>query len=74
MLGKPDEMLGGNVAVDCFPMWGGGEGGVVILLIAPCYGNQDRLWLHEPLGASTDYYTLANGVTSERYNDCDCRS
>ena len=53
---------------------GGGEGGVVILLIAPCYGNQDRLWLHEPLGASTDYYTLANGVTSERYNDCDCRS
>ena len=53
---------------------GGGEGGVVILLIAPCYGNQDKLWLHEPLGASTDYYTLANGVTSERYNDCDCRS
>ena len=73
MLGKPDEMLGGNVAVDCFPM-GGGEGGVVILLIAPCYGNQDKPWLHEPLGASTDYYTLANGETSERYNDCDCRS
>ena len=63
MLGKPDEILGGNVAVDCFPIGGGGGGreGVVIPLITPCYGNQDKLWLHEPLGASTDYYTLANG-------------
>ena len=55
-------MLGGNVAVDCFPIGGGGgREGVVIPLITPCYGNQDKLWLHEPLGASTDYYTLANG-------------
>ena len=46
----------------------------MILLIAPCYGNQDKLWLHEPLDTSTDYYSLANGVTSQRYNDCNCRS
>ena len=27
------------------------EGGVVILLVTTCYGNQNKLWLDGPLGS-----------------------
>ena len=50
--GKPDQMLGGNLAIDKHPI--GGGRGVVILLVASHEGNQFKLWLVGPLGLSTD--------------------
>ena len=37
---------GGNPAMDSHPI----QGGVEILLVAPCYRNWDKLWPDRPLG------------------------
>ena len=42
--GKPDEMLGSNLAMDWHPI----QVGVVILLVAPCEGNRDTIKLDGP--------------------------
>ena len=42
--GKPDKMLGGNLALDWHPI----QGGVVLLLVVPCDIDQDMpssLWV-----------------------------
>ena len=44
MSGKPDEMLGSNLAMDWHPI----QVGVVILLVAPCEGNRDTIKLDGP--------------------------
>ena len=44
LLGKPDEMLGSNLAMDRHPI----QVGVVILLVAPCEGNSDTIKLDGP--------------------------
>ena len=37
---------------------GGGGYGVVILLVATCYGNRDKVRLDGPVGSSTDFILL----------------
>lgn len=52
LLWMPGEMLEGKVAMDKHPIkgeGGGGRGRVAIILVASCWGNQDKLWLGEPL-------------------------
>ena len=53
--GKADEMQGGNLAMDQHPMYGGG---VVIILVASCCRNWDKLRLGESLGSSTDAHNV----------------
>ena len=53
MLGKPDEMLGGNLVIDWYPILGGG-GGVVVLLVTSFYGNSIELQLDGPVGLSVE--------------------
>ena len=67
--GKPDEMVGDNFVMD----WHLIQGGVVILLVASCYGNWDKLQLDGPLGLSTDCYDfvyeyLNGNLTNISYN------
>ena len=31
------------------------QGGVVMLLVISCYGNQNKLWLDGPLVSNTDF-------------------
>jgi len=47
-------MLAGNPAVEKHPI----QGGVVILLDASCYRNQDKLWPDGPLGLYADFTLL----------------
>ena len=54
MLGKPDEMLGGNLVIDWYPILGGGGGGVVVLLVTSFYGNSIELQLDGPVGLSVE--------------------
>ena len=48
--GKLHEMPGGNFCNKWHPI----QGGVIILLIASCYGNQNKLWLSGSPGLPTD--------------------
>ena len=41
--GKPDEILEGNCAMDRYRI----QVGVVILLVASCHGDQDKLWMDQ---------------------------
>ena len=52
MLGKPDEMLGGNLVIDWYPILGGG--GVVVLLVTSFYRNSIELQLDGPVGLSVE--------------------
>ena len=54
MLGKPDEMLGGNLVIDWYPILSGGGGGVVVLLVTSFYGNSIELQLDGPVGLSVE--------------------
>ena len=58
MLGKPDEMLGGNLVIDWYPILGGYHpgwgGGVVVLLVTSFYGNSIELQLDGPVGLSVE--------------------
>ena len=49
--GKPDGMLGGNVAMEWHPIQGGE---VALLLIALCYRTWDKLWLDGALSSRID--------------------
>ena len=45
--------------MDWYPI----QGEVVMLLVAPCYGNWDKLQLGGPLGPSTDLTIQNDGNT-----------
>ena len=48
---RPDEMQGGNLAMD----WHSIHWGVVILLVSSCFGNWDKLQLGGLLCSQTDF-------------------
>ena len=48
--GKRHEMPGGNLCNKWHPI----QEGVIILLIASCYGNRNKLWLSGSPGLCTD--------------------
>jgi len=47
LLGKPSKLRGSDLRWTSIP-----SRGSRILLATPCYGNQDKLWKHEPVLAS----------------------
>ena len=51
---KPDEMLGGNLAMNEHPI----QGRVVQVILYPllCYGNWDKIQVDGPIGSSTDCF------------------
>ena len=55
-------MLRSYLAMDWYPI----QGGVVMFLVNPCYGNWDKLQLGGPLGPSTDL-TIQNDGDSLSY-------
>ena len=57
--GSQMKCQGGYLAMDWYPI----QGEVVMLLVAPCYGNWDKLQLGGPLGPSTDL-TIQNDGNS----------
>ena len=59
---------GGNPAMNLHPNQL--QGGVEILLVASCYGNQDRLWPDGPLGSIADFFCYrVEGWHGERDRD-----
>ena len=54
-----NSMLGGNPAMDKYPI----QGGVEILSVASCYRNQDKLRPDGPLGSYADFFTLFENVS-----------
>ena len=53
---KPDEILGGSLAMDWHPT----QGAQRILPVALCYENQDKLWLPGQLDSSEDFNFIIN--------------
>ena len=60
-MGTGEITAGGNPAMDQHPI----QGEVVILLVAPCYGNRDKLRPDGPLGSYADFTFY---ITSQRLN------
>jgi len=50
-MGTGELHAGGNPVMDWHPI----QGGVEILLVASCYGNQEKLQPDGPLGSYTDF-------------------
>jgi len=50
-MGTGELHAGGNPEMDWHPI----QGGVEILLVASCYGNQEKLQPDGPLGSYTDF-------------------
>ena len=50
-MGTGEFNAGGSPAMDWHPI----QGGVEILLVASCHGNQDKLQPDEPLGSYADF-------------------
>ena len=60
-MGAGEFNAGGNPVMDWHPI----EKGVEILLVASCYGNQDKLRPDEPLGSDADF-TLSQAKWSRQ--------
>ena len=78
-MGTGEFNAGGNPVMDWHPI----QGGVEVLLVASCYGNQDKLQPDGPLGSYTDltynhaaftYYFFKGYISSMKRKHFPCVS